>query len=289
MAVTLVVDPSLSAEQQDLLKRKILQPERIVKEPSRNASSASGGLIIVAVVAGLAVILLHGFNGVSLWWVAVSAIPLLAGILTLAPSLNRESNKLDSRDLTRCVRPSDLDIPSYLLLQRAQNAIQAILESDAYGRSMSNHPVGESGLRRHEWEIATALKDISRLSREIERSTGSGSAGPMTTTVLDAQRQALALAKDGTTSRISALERYASELEMADRAKLDWQTALKASGLNDQYLDLVARTAADEHAISEIQGLTEQAAAAAEGFREHLHQADLAAEALILPDTPTDL
>lgn len=113
-----------------------------------------------------------------------------------------------------------------------------------------------------------------------------GLPGPMTVAVLDSQRQALTLAKGATTSRISALERYASELHMADDAERDWQTALKASSRNDQYLDLVARTAADEHAVSELQGLTEQAAAAAEAFREHLYQASLAAEALVFPATP---
>ena len=87
-------------------------------------------------------------------------------------------------------------------------------------------------------------------------------------------------------AEITSLERYASELQMADAAEHDLQTALKASSRNDQYLDLVARTAADEHAISEIQGLTEQAAAASEVFREHLHQASLAAEALVLPTAP---
>ena len=34
----------------------------------------------------------------------------------------------------------------------------------------------------------------------------------------------------------------------------DWRAAVKASDRNDQYLDLIARTAADEHAITEIQG-----------------------------------
>jgi hypothetical protein len=54
------------------------------------------------------------------------------------------------------------------------------------------------------------------------------------------------------------------------------------AGLNDRYLDLLARTAADEIAIAEITSLTEQACAANEAFRENLHLAT-AAEALALP------
>jgi hypothetical protein len=53
---------------------------------------------------------------------------------------------------------------------------------------------------------------------------------------------------------------------------------------NDKYLDLVARTAADQHATAEITGLAEQAAEAAQAFRETLQRATAAAEALVLPE-----
>jgi hypothetical protein len=54
---------------------------------------------------------------------------------------------------------------------------------------------------------------------------------------------------------------------------------------NDKYLDLVARTAADQRATAEITGLAEQAAEAAQAFRETLQRATLAAEALALPES----
>jgi hypothetical protein len=52
----------------------------------------------------------------------------------------------------------------------------------------------------------------------------------------------------------------------------------------DDYLELVARTAADEHAVIEISGLTDQAAAAAQAVRESMRQVSLAAAALALPE-----
>ena len=64
----------------------------------------------------------------------------------------------------------------------------------------------------------------------------------------------------------------------------DWQDALRISNLNDRYLDLVAHTAADEHAVSEISDLTGQAAAAAQAVRESMRQVSLAAAALVLPE-----
>lgn len=65
---------------------------------------------------------------------------------------------------------------------------------------------------------------------------------------------------------------------------MDWQDALRISDLNDRYLDLVARTAADEHAVTEISDLTDQATAAALAVRESMRHVGLAAAALALPE-----
>jgi hypothetical protein len=54
---------------------------------------------------------------------------------------------------------------------------------------------------------------------------------------------------------------------------------------NDKYLDLVARTAADQRATVEITGMAEQTAEAAQAFRETLQRATLAAEALAFPES----
>ena len=101
--------------------------------------------------------------------------------------------------------------------------------------------------------------------------------------MLESHHRALALALQATTARVCALERYAAQIQATDAARLDWQSALKIAGLNDRYLDLLARTAADDQAIAEIATLTEQASAADEAFRESLRRATLAAEALVLP------
>jgi hypothetical protein len=108
--------------------------------------------------------------------------------------------------------------------------------------------------------------------------------------VLEPHRRALALAQQATTARVCALERYAAQVRLTDAARRDWQSALKIAGLNDRYLDLLARTAADEQAIAEITTLTAQASAADEAFRKNLHRATIAAEPLVLPvdDEPHD-
>ncbi len=70
-----------------------------------------------------------------------------------------------------------------------------------------------------------------------------------------------------------------------DDAEHDWQQATRLSRLNDTYLDLVARTASDDYAAEEITGMTEQLAAAARTRSDRLHDADLAASTLVLPQT----
>ncbi len=190
------------------------------------------------------------------------------------------------RDYQNFVGSPDLDDICRKLLHRAQQAINTILHSDVYANESLNYIVMEPDLRRHEWEIATALREITKRRAEYKRNATVEAAGPMTATVLDSHRRAITLAQDATTSRIAALEGYAAELKAADAAKRDLLSALKVSRYNDRYLDLVARTAADEKAIAELTGMTGQAAAAAVAFHESLQQVNSAAEALVLPATP---
>jgi len=129
------------------------------------------------------------------------------------------------------------------------------------------------------------LREITELLLDLVSDYASGRAGPMTTTVLLSQNRAISIARDATTARVQALESLAAQVAVADAARRDWETAHRMAANNDKYLDLVARTAADQHATAEITGLAEQAAAAAQALRETLQQATLAAEALALPDS----
>jgi hypothetical protein len=180
------------------------------------------------------------------------------------------------RHRDQVVVPSALDRVSRGLLIRAQTAISSALDSVTDEAVESSDIVTEPTLRRHEWQIAIALRDITDLRAEHEFNAAA-SAGPMTDSVLAPQQRALQLAQD------TALERYAAEVLAARSAFQDWQDALRISNLNDKYLELVAHTAADEHAVIEISGLTDQAAAAAQAVRESMRQVSLAAAALALP------
>ena len=181
------------------------------------------------------------------------------------------------------VSPIALEQGCRQLLHRAQRAIATTLTSQVYANELRS-AVDEPVLRRHEWEIAVALRDITELLLELASGYASGMGGPMTTTVLLSQNRAISLARDATTARVLSLEILAAQVAAADAARRDWETSHRMAANNDKYRDLVARTAADQHATQEISGLAEQAADAGQALRETLQQATLAAEALALPE-----
>ncbi|HUA41984.1 MAG TPA: hypothetical protein VMA32_10480 [Streptosporangiaceae bacterium] len=184
------------------------------------------------------------------------------------------------RDRDAIVVPSTLDQQSRQLLLRAQAAIIRVLDCEADGIAPDG-AVPEITLLRHEWEIAVALRDITDLRAE-HGMNAAASVGPMTNAILRSQETALTQAQESITARVAELERYADCVTAAGTAYQDWQDALRVSDMNDRYLDLVARTAADEHAVAEISGLTERAAAA-QAFQQAAQEVSLAAAALELP------
>ena len=186
------------------------------------------------------------------------------------------------RDLV--VSPLALELECRKLLQRAQRAIATIVTSGVYAGDLRG-TVEEPVLRQHEWEIAVALREITELLLELVSSYAGGTAGPMTTAILISQNRAISIARDATTARVLALELLAAQVAAAEAARRDWETAHRMAANNDKYLDLVARTAADQRATVEITGMAEQAAEAAQAFRETLQRATLAAEALALPES----
>jgi len=211
-----------------------------------------------------------------------------AAAVISAVTIQRRSSR---RDLELCrskvIFPENLDETCQALLGRSQGAINIILSSCVRASGLLGNPVDDTLLRQHEWEIASKLREITNLRALLAANIAGNQVGPMTADVLRAQQRAIDVAQEATTARVLALERYASQITAADQADYDWQQATRLSKLNDKYLDLVARTASDDYAVAEIAGLTEQLAAAARARNDRLHEADLAASVLILPQTPS--
>ena len=203
--------------------------------------------------------------------------------VTMAETVGRMGPVRQSRYRDQVVSPLALEQNSGTLLQRAQHAIATIVTSGVYAGDLRD-TLQEPVLRQHEWEIAVALREITELMLDLVSGYAGATAGPMTTAVLAPQKRAILIARDATTARVLALESLAAQVAAAEATRRDWETAHRLAANNDKYLDLVARTAADQLATVEITGLAEQAAEAAQAFRETLQRATLAAQALALPE-----
>ncbi len=216
-------------------------------------------------------------------WLAAEAVGMAIAAVTIQRRVSRRDVRLSHSEV---IFPESLDETCRVLLRRAQKAIATVLGSNVRADGLLSNPIQDELLGQHEWEIASTLHDITKFRALLAENTLLNQAGPMTTDVLAAQRHAIELALDATAARIAALECYARQITAAEAADRDWQQAVELSKLNDKYLDLVAGTASDERAASEIARLTEQLAASAKARHDTLHEADLAADVLALPATP---
>jgi len=229
---------------------------------------------VIACVLGLLV------SGLSPAWACLAAASVVAR-LALRHEIGSGGLR---RNREQYVIASDLNNACLLQLQTTQRAIDAVLESEVYRTGRLEHAVGASDLRRHEWEIASRLRDITVFRAEHADSISAGVPGPHTAAVLDGHLRAITIAQNATTRRVSELERYAHEVMAADAALHDWHGAEYHARKNDRHLDLVARSVGDEHAIAEITHLTGHAKLTRDAFEITLRQAALAAAPLVFAE-----
>jgi hypothetical protein len=265
----LVVDPSLAPRTQRRLRRLA---RRAAHPADKVLIEYAGPLAMIVCLFGW---LVSGLAEGWLWGAAA------AGVVSFAVHHEVTSGAL-TRYQDRFVDPSALDSSCWQPLQTAQRAIDDVLGSDVYQSGMLDHAARGAELRRHEWEIACRLRDITKLGAEHADSMSAGVFGPRTAAILKAHRRAIDIAREATARRIAELENYAAEVKAADAALRDWRTAQHVANRNDKYLDLVASSEADRHAAAEIMYLAEQTIRTRDAFEATLNQAILAAEPLVL-------
>ncbi len=162
---------------------------------------------------------------------------------------------------------ADFDARSRVLLRRAQDAVDAVTSSKVCQADLLDKHATRAALAGQEWDIAVALREQARLrAQRAELSTIEP--GAMTAELLDRQFQAAQLADSSIADRVAALERYAAEVRQADAAYRDWQQAAALAELSGQHLDMLARTAADEHGVAELEAMSQRARAVRLALRE---------------------
>ncbi len=167
----------------------------------------------------------------------------------------------------RYLTAADFDARSRVLLRRTQDAVDGVTSAEIYQADLLDAPATGLALAGQEWDIARALHEQARL-RARRAEVPADDAGPQTAAVLDHQVQAARLADASIAARVAALEGYAAEVREADAAYRDWRQAAALAEVSRQHLDMLARTAADEYGIAEIDTMTRQARAIRQAFRE---------------------
>jgi hypothetical protein len=164
--------------------------------------------------------------------------------------------------------PADgLDASAAALLRRAQDAVRVVTSAEICRDGLLDEPATTAALAAQQSEIADALREQARLRAErswlAEPSPGSAAAE-----LLEQHRQAAQAAHRSIAARVAALERYAAEVRQADTDYRDWRQHAAITELTGPHLDMLARTAADEHRIAELIAMTDQARSLRRALRE---------------------
>jgi hypothetical protein len=162
---------------------------------------------------------------------------------------------------------SGLDEPAREMFCRAQQAIGTVIESDLYAAGRLDSEATELELRSQERDLAGRLASITELQESYDASCRDGWPGPANTDRLSRHWRELHSAQESVTSWVVALERYADEVERADVAHRDLLLAQRLEVLDVKYLDLAARTVADEHATVRISRMTDEVTGLGETLR----------------------
>jgi hypothetical protein len=239
------------------------------------------------------------FQGPASWEAASNRFALLAaGIIAIVTTVilgvrvvrfGQPSGRTPAETAARThhgryLTGADFDARSRVLLRRAQDAIDAVTSSLVCRDDLLDRHATSAALTGQEWDIAVALREQAQLRarraelrvRRAEWPAGragpqaaallsqqdrAARLGPQAAALLSQQDRAAQLAEASTIRRVEALERYAAEVGAADSAYRDGKQSAALAELHDRHLDMLARTAADEHGIAEIDRLAAQARA----------------------------
>jgi hypothetical protein len=168
----------------------------------------------------------------------------------------------------RYLTDADFDARARVLLRRAQDAINAVTSAAIVREDLLDEPATSALLAEQEWQIALALREQARL-RALRSGLAEPRPGSPGARLLDDHRRTAQAAEQSTAKRVAALERYAAEVHGADAAYRDWREHAAIAELSGPHLDLLARTAADDHGITELDALTEHARDLRQSFTEH--------------------
>ncbi|MEV0989947.1 hypothetical protein [Streptomyces sp. NPDC049949] len=223
---------------------------------------------------------MHWIGGLGLY--VGAAVLLFAGVKAFQSVMYRRKLRALDAATEHYVQDRDLTDDTRGLLVRAQRAQSTIIGSQVHRLDLIDRQRNEVVLPVQVWEIASALREYSRLSG----STAADSSSAEVVALQAVRRQTLRVSRDGVEQRIAALEEYAAQVCEADLRYRELQQIQRLVEGNDEALDLLARTAADALAVAEIEAMSKEAAIVAKTFSSALDRASAAA-VIALPTRAT--
>ena len=291
------LDPAIPRDARDLLRARgdLLAPigpgsrRRLLPDGQEREATVSNA------VAGLTTALFVGVMGATPWavgvlvfqqpvsWqsaagryalllaeliIAVTAIAFGTRVARLGePHVEDEAVSAARTYRGRYLTGADLDAHARVLLRRAQDAVHAINSAEIVRADLLDEPATSALLDEQEWQIALAVREQARL-RALRSGLAELDAQLTAAELRDDHRRAARAAEQSTAARVAALERYAAEIYRADTAYRGWRQHVAIAELTGPHLDLLARTAADDLGITELNALTQRARALRQSFTE---------------------
>jgi hypothetical protein len=275
------VDPTIPRAARDLLLAHAhgsgrsgllpLEPERRLATVSGATTGLTAGMVIALTGAtpwAIGVLIYQGAAGwqsaTGRWVLMVTELIVMVTMLMLGTRIARfgqartvySTTATRSRYRGRYLTDADLDAPARALLRRAQEAVSSARAARVARAGLLQV---DPALAAQEWDIAVSLRDQARLRAGRAELAQPDYLSRATAELLRQHQDAADEAERSTTARVEALEHFAATVGAADSAYRDWETRARLAELGDAHLDMLARTAADAHAITELTGMTEQA------------------------------
>lgn len=217
---------------------------------------------------------------VSVWPLAAGAVTLIcAGLAADQALYNRQLRQLAAAQ-AHLIQPRDLTTDAQQLLARAQRAMTAGLDSTVHREKWLDAQRNEALFPQQEWAIARDLRAYSRVARKDQRAPEEVSSSTVAE-LLTTRQRVLKTSRQGIERRVAALEAYAEQVAEADARYAEVREIERLAAGSDELLALLARTAADDLAVTEIKGLTGEAAVVAATFTKALESAKQAAVAAL--------
>ncbi|QBI54308.1 hypothetical protein [Streptomonospora litoralis] len=292
-----VIDPDLAAEERDLLAAHpgVLVPATApAPAPTRDAQPSDRRRIpivlgLLAALVGIAVLTRSPVLILGCLLLLAMAPAGLSGALRPAAREHPAARAARLRH-GRYLLAADFDEPCRALLARAQQAADDATASTEELADTGRIEARENTvvLPRQLWDIATTLRSITDLgdrARIVDPALAEEVAD-----LLAERRAAVETARGAIEARVAALERYAAGIAAAARHQRRLDELRRLLHEQEDYRDLLAATAADEHAAADIDRLAERAGLAEEdlaaALQAALREADLLSSGSSPPDPP---